>query len=364
MKRLITALILFAMILMLAACQPQQQQPVFTPGLEVTATPLTFAPEPQKVAATLPGRIAAFDINPDQSVIAFGTSKGVLLYSLTDYSYLQTLSEGMFVSDLEWSPDGKSLAVSLQVSFLEYGEAHLDIYDTGSWKKSETHFFYNDLRNERFLDLAWSPDGTMLAITTDVQGVIVLNVKSGKEVSHQMNFASSVQNVAWSPDGSRLAATNDLAYGIRRWKVSDDDSVRLYDQRNGGAMAIAWSPDGQRIASGHVQGTVCLWSVATNLCDGFIQAHRSAVFSLAWSPDGEKLATGAGVVRIWDTQTGKLLEAFGEYDDYRYEQIEWLKDGQKIVTLQDGLYDMSITAVRFWDVAAGINEVEFTGGQE
>ena len=121
------------------------------------------------------------------------------------------------------------------------------------------------------------------------------------------------------------------------------------------------SPDGKRVASGHAYGGVCIWTAATNKCDGYIQAHRTAVFSLVWSPDGEKLATGGGVIRIWDMQTGKLLTAFGENDKVVYAHIAWPSNVAPLVALETGLDDQSKTAVRYWDISTGTSSVEIIG---
>jgi WD40 repeat protein len=172
-----------------------------------------------------------------------------------------------------------------------------------------------------------------------------------------------VQEISWSPDGSRLVSTGDIAYSLRRWKVSDDESVRLYDPRVSNPWHVAWSPDGTRIASGHVLGAVCLWTAATNKCDGLIQAHRSAVFSLAWSSDSQQLATGGGVIRIWDTQTGKLITAFGENEKIIYTQLAWATKEGPIITLQNAQENPGDTRVRFWDLATGVPLLEFRGGR-
>ena len=279
-----------------------------------------------------------------------------LMITCTRWTKGRTLS-------LAWSPDGKQLAASLTRGIDElHGEVVLKIWDTTTWKLISQPTFGEDLINERILDIAWSPDGTKLAVSTDVHGVMVLDLDSGEIISHQTEFASSVQEISWSPDGSRLVSTADMAYSLRRWKISDDEAVRLYDQRVGNPLHVAWSPDGKQIASGHVGGAVCLWTAATNKCDGLIQAHHSAVFSLAWSPDSQKLATGGGVIRIWDTQTGKLISAFGEDEKILYTHLAWTTTEGLIIALQNAQEDPGDTRVRFWNIDTGMPLVEFQGG--
>jgi WD40 repeat protein len=208
-------------------------------------------------------------------------------------------------------------------------------------------------------DIAWSPDSHSLASGINGMGVLVHDIQTGKIISRQETLAA--HSISWSPDGSRLVATGDLASGIRRWKVSTDEAVRLFDQRAVGFVQIAWSHDGKRIVSGTYDGKICFWTAATNKCDGFIKAHQNSVFSLAWSADGNQLATGGGIIRIWDSNTGKLIRSFGMNDNSIYTHLEWLGDNQPLVSSETGYEDDALSIVRFWDVDTGNVLFEFHG---
>jgi WD40 repeat protein len=137
----------------------------------------------------------------------------------------------------------------------------------------------------------------------------------------------------------------------------------LFDQRVSNPWHVIWLKDGKRIVSGHVYGTVCFWTVATNKCDGFIQAHRTAVFSMAVNSDGTRLATGGGVIRIWDTTNGKSLTAFGEDSKIIYNQLEWVPGDQAVISMQTNMDDPEITAIRLWYVSTGMASEQFQGGK-
>ncbi len=357
--------------LLIAACQPidpakraEGDQPSFDDPAIPAATSIPMSSKPAQVAATLSQRIQSFDVSPDLKIIALATSRGIVLYDFNTQKYLRTVDEMEYVSSVAWSPDGSKLAVGGAVmAGSDMGTAHLVVWDTSTWKTVFEPDFCREMFNETFHDMAWSPDSRSLAVSTSVDGVLVFDTQTGKIISHQTDFVTSVDDVSWSPDGSRLVATADGNSSVRRWKLSDDEFVRLFDPRLAFAMTVAWSPDGKRIASGHYSGGVCFWTAATNKCDGFIQAHRTATFSLAWSPDGNELATGGGVIRIWDTHTGKLITAFGEDNRYIYARIEWPAVDQPIVSLQAGLENPANTVVRFWDVASGTIQAEFRGNK-
>jgi WD40 repeat protein len=192
------------------------------------------------------------------------------------------------------------------------------------------------------------------------RGVVVFDIKTGEIYSIQENFLTAPFDIDYSPDGTRLIATGDLGYGFRRWRVDTGESVHLYDQRSDAALRLAWSSDGQRIVSTHQNGTVCFWTVATNQCDGFIQAHNSWATGLAWSPDGTRLATGGGIIRIWNTQTGLLDTSFGLSDTSVYSKLAW-PNPDLLISLEAGYEEEMPTIVRFWDLSTGKILMEFQG---
>ena len=371
------SLVLLLTFLLIAACQPAYRQPVFDHAAIPTATPIPMPANPPRVAATIASRIQSFSVSPDLKAIALATPHGVILYSLLPApelhagTYLRTLNDTENVFSVAWSPDGSKLAaggaLDTGIPFYTGGDssnsakAHLTVWDTPTWEVLFEPAFDRDMVNEIFHDIAWSPDNRSLAASTDLEGVFVFDTQTGQVISRQTGFASSVVDLSWSPDGSRLVSTSDISYSIRRWRVSDNQAVRLFDPRVSNPMQVAWSPDGKRIASGHAFGGVCFWTAATNKCDGFIRAHQTATFSLAWSPDGNKLATGGGVIRIWDTHTGKLLTAFGEEDGYTYDRLEWPALDQPLISLQTSIEDRGETVVRFWDMSTGSILLEFQG---
>jgi WD40 repeat protein len=309
-----------------------------------------------RVVAKLKGRIRAFDISPDLKTIAFATSNGVELYDLKSFQPIRALDGNAYL--VAWSPDGSQLAAADIVKGGEFGPAHLAVWDTSTWKVIFEQTGKDETLDSIYGDIAWSPDGKLLADSVHGMSVLVHDIKTGETISQQDMLNS--YELSWSPDGTRLVGTGDLAYGIRRWKVSTNESVRLFDQRSDSSLRVAWAPDGQRIASGHSNGAVCFWTAATNQCDGLIYAHANAVYSLTWSPDGNRLATGGGIIRIWDTHTGQLVTSFGEASNTLYTELQWPANAP-LVSLQTGNGAPAATIVRFWDADTGQILYEFQG---
>ena len=96
---------------------------------------------------------------------------------------------------------------------------------------------------------AWSPDGTLLAITGigDAKGILVVDA-DGTNLRQIVNAELAGYDPAWSPDGTRIAFTRSGdAKGIL---VVDADGTNLRQIVNAELAGYdpVWSPDGTRIA--------------------------------------------------------------------------------------------------------------------
>jgi WD40 repeat protein len=147
--------------------------------------------------------------------------------------------------------------------------------------------------------------------------------------------------------------------------LDTNDWVRLYDAESQPAWVIDWSPNNKYIASGHFGGTVCIWNVNNNNCEGFIRAHFNSIDGLAWSDDSSLLATSSGAIRIWNAKTGEEKKAFGYAEDTIYSQLTWVSENVT-ATLESSYTQTQNNSrtIKFWDINSGDVQVAFRGWQE
>ena len=342
---------------------PKDSIPVFSTSIYGAPAPIPLSETVPDTVVTVPGRIQSFDISPDMKTIALATSNGVMFYDFNSHKLTGTLDEPANVSRVVWSPDGKMLAVGgVDSKYGEGGKLDLKVWDLSARKVIFEPEVSQETSVLQYGALAWSPNGKLLAASAFERGVVVFDLQTGNIVSHQEGFLVDPYSISWSPDGSRLVATGDLGYGFRRWRIDINEAVRLYDLRLDAASQLAWSPDGKRIASIHDNGDVCFWTVDTNQCDGFIRANPNGRSSLMWSSDGSQLITGGDALRIWDTQTGKMIKAFGQEGNSAYTQLEWPLPDKPLLSLETRYGDQEEqTILRFWNASTGSSIVEFQG---
>ena len=142
---------------------------------------------------------------------------------------------------------------------------------------------------------AWSPDGTRVVFGGwggTIYSIDARNRQRTRLVQLPAGAFDSAEAIAWSPDGSRLAVYNDVEPGDGRLFVLDADGsdieVVAEDENVSG---FAWSPDGTRMVFTGDHGAVFVAPA-----DG---SSASLVASLpidggatnpVWSPDGSRVA--------------------------------------------------------------------------
>jgi TolB protein len=142
------------------------------------------------------------------------------------------------------------------------------------------------------VSLAWSPDGSLIAVTRSVlegNGELVLVSTETGEIVRTMPIDTGLhpQDVAWSPDGRSLAFSD--TYQRLHMIDVDGSNLRSIPTDDSRALGIEFSPSGTEIAFIGDKGdlrVVSLASAETRL----LVTDRGIRYSPAWSPDGARIA--------------------------------------------------------------------------
>jgi WD40 repeat protein len=173
--------------------------------------------------------------------------------------------------------------------------------------------------------LAYSPDGTLLAVT-GYHEVLLHKADGSGLVARLVGLSERVQSLAFSPDGKSLAVTGG-------------DPGRF--------------------------GEVQIWDVAGKKLRLSVPVTYDTVYGASWSPDGSKIAFGCAdnTLRAIDAKTGQQVLYQGAHSDWVLDTV-FSMDGSHLVSVSRDR-SMKLTEVvtqRFIDNITSITPGALKGG--
>jgi WD40 repeat protein len=186
------------------------------------------------------------------------------------------------VAHVEWSPSGTILAAATPNGVY--------LFDSGNWTAEPVL-----LGDEPFTatDLAFSPDGDLLAIASGSQ-IRLWSTASRRELG---TFDGN-EPIAFSPNGNTLAFTNGVALVL--FDVARDNEVAIAEGHTDRITDVVFSPAGGVFSTTSLDMTLRYWDDETGEQLGFQRSRRRPLLVADVSPNGAIIASGArrGVIRI------------------------------------------------------------------
>lgn len=200
------------------------------------------------------------------------------------------------------SPDSKHIAYIQNIDS-RASEIYIKDYDT------------NDVTSvpnaTSCFGLDWSPDSTRLAAACDKLYIYKLDDESIITLSLNDTVHMGFDAVAWSPDGTTIAVhrfydnmwNRDIggelylidAVCLSNYKVCEQET-NLYNKVRSRFLSPSWSPDSHSLAAFINQGEIGIWNIKNNSFVKLILPNwqNASILPewgyLGWSPDGEWFA--------------------------------------------------------------------------
>ncbi|MCI0365071.1 MAG: serine/threonine protein kinase, partial [Phycisphaerales bacterium] len=206
-------------------------------------------------------------------------------------------------SVIEFSPDGELAAICLR-------DRGLTIHRT-----SNGQLLCHRPQLDQIMDLAFSADGSRLALASMNGAVAVIDSQTGSERASMVGHAVSATAIAFGPDESLIAtASGDRT--VRLWRAGDGSPVSIMHGNQSTVVDLAFTPDGSMVVTASEDRMIRWWD-AERSCDPFVMRTPGTVYGVAFSPDGQRIVAaclggGERPLRVWDASTGAEIVAAGE----------------------------------------------------
>ncbi len=233
-------------------------------------------------------------------VAAICSDHVVRVWSFRSGELLRSLNENSNPTAVQFSADGRLLAVAYEIVAYEKGE--IKIFDLDSWKVQ------NDL----------AAPFTMYAL-------------------------------AFSPDNRRLAFS-DLYTQV--WDLTSRENLIDISPPFGGSSSLSFSTDGKWLATADGDGFVRVFDTSTGNLHSIVQGFLLEPMAVAFFPDGKTLLAGGvdKTISIVEAHTGKVLRALPKQPGLVWSLDLSANGKQAAVVYRSAERFMDINHVSLWDL--------------
>ena len=301
---------------------------------------------------TCDAAVNSVDRSPDASTVLAGLANGrVILWNLEDRTVAQEWECGDRVHEAIFSPCGRMIAVAgaARPSLIPDRTACVSLIRVSD---GATIADFRTRASNEARCVCFSPDGVLIAMGGTDENVHVWRLDSDEKVATLLTHNRTpdgyrdrlphgwIQSVAFSPDGSMLA----VASSDNRLRVYDTTSWELIDfleDFTGPIRDADFSSDGRYLAASTAMH-VAVWDLIDGTVESIDNWRQYAALpepiAVRFSPNSDRLATSIddrnGTAYVWQIPFALKDTAIVGHDRL-IRQIDWSEDGRYVATASD-----------------------------
>ncbi|MBX3063932.1 MAG: PQQ-binding-like beta-propeller repeat protein [Anaerolineae bacterium] len=289
--------------------------------------------------------LSRFAVSVQDTLFAYfnADASQILSVSTDNRLYFTTTNDGKVLASVLANNGGiTAVAISADRKLLATGGAQGDVQ---IWNL-ETRGMARRLTIDaapRISGLAFSPDGSVIAVGTSDLALHFYNASSGERLKSIREYGSSVRSLIYASDGSFVvAANNDNIYLYNTTEYARRFQFVAANLSTDNGLAL--SPDGKLLAAGTNGDNLVVWSTETGKEVIGLAEQQGVGSSLSFAPNGsfllDTLLKGDAGSFLWSvasfTDTDPTVQGknFNKQGNGVYTGV-WTPDGKRII-LADG----------------------------
>jgi WD40 repeat protein len=294
-------------------------------------------PERKKVASAWHSDpVSGIAFHPSGSKLAGMSERGRVVF----WDVLQMRVEGHFdthdwgLLGVDWHWKGLRVA--------SHSRDMVHIWDAGAGARAGAGQKLAAISAEKAHEVAWSPDGARILLTTHGSGPRVWDIESGMELARTKRSPGGFRELAWGREAPVLATSSDD--GAARLWSTETGQVIAQIEHDPAVSSMALHPDGRRLA--YIErGLIRVWNVQEGAEIATLKSESTLGARLLWHPDGARLASEeASGLTLWDVAQGRVLMRALEGKPVR--ALGWSPSGEVLSYLRGD-------SLHLWDIARG-----------
>ncbi|KAG0299894.1 snoRNA-binding rRNA-processing protein [Dissophora globulifera] len=269
----------------------------------------------------------------------------------------QTWTENVEVSDVAYSPDGKVLATCFVLQSLQLWslETRKSLHDLSEFQQAVN-------------GLVFSIDGKQILSSGFDGSVIAWDTATGEKLWRWKEENKCIRSMSYSPHGQQIVCVSEdgvvsLLDGVVNLSDPSRTPLGLNLQGHvGNVFDAVYSSDGLWIVTAGEDRTVRLWDAQRGISGPVLSGHTDSVHRVTISPNGLQIASGGGgdgLIRLWDTQPSSIHHRQSQFSRGHLQVVEEVQ----FLLGRGHISSLSGDSACIWDRHTGIlrHRLEFQG---
>lgn len=240
------------------------------------------------------------------------------------FSLQEKLKFKQYVGGIEYSPDGKVIAIIGFLNPYDFMQSDSDIIivEAQSFRTLSTLNMPQSIP----MSLSFSPDHRQLAIGRWFSDAVIYELKTSKPV---LTMKGEMGYLSFFPDSQRLIIS-DADHQVSIWERGEIIAKRKIKQESTiGSCLMALSPNGKTIAivrknlNHELMNNIEICDSSSLKSKTTLKMNSESVSDLVFSTKGDRLITSAneGIIKVWDIKSEKETKSFIAFDNDKWSHV-------------------------------------------